>query len=71
MHAVLAQGHVSERPGLGAGLDDEYHRNVRRDNGKLVRDGSNTATLTLETGKTYTAEAAGDSGRISISIVPL
>ena len=32
----------------GAGY--EHRRNVRRNNGKLVHEGSNTVTLTLETG---------------------
>lgn len=48
----------------------EHRRNVRRDNGKLVHDGSNTATLNLVSGETYTVEAAGDSGDFTISIAP-
>ena len=48
----------------------EHRVNVRRDNGKLVHDGSNTVTLTLAAGTTYTVEAAGDSGDFTISISP-
>ena len=49
----------------------EHRRNVRRDNGKLVHDGSNTVTLTLEAGETYTVEAAGDGGgTFTLSVTP-
>ncbi len=48
----------------------EHRKNVRRGNGKLVHDGSNSATLTLVAGETYTVEAAGTSGDFTVSIAP-
>ena len=48
----------------------EQRKNVRRDNGKLVHDGSNSVTLTLAAGKIYTVEAAGGSGDFTLSIAP-
>ena len=48
----------------------EHRKNVRRGNGKLVHDGSNSATLTLAAGETYTVEAAGASGEFTLSIAP-
>ena len=52
----------------GAGY--EHRKNVRRNNGKMVLGGSNTVTMTLETGETYTAEAADAFGSFAISIAP-
>ena len=48
----------------------EHRKNVRRGNGKLVHDGSNSATLTLVAGETYTVEAAGTSGDFTLNIDP-
>ena len=50
----------------------EHRREVRRNNGKLVHDGSaNTATLNLLAGETYTVEAAGSaSGKFTVNIGP-
>ena len=52
----------------GGGYD--HRKNVRRGNGKLVHDGSNTATLALKAGETYTVEAAGSSGEFTVNIGP-
>ena len=52
------------------GPGHDHRKDVRRDNGKLIHDGSNTVTLTLEAGTTYTVEAAGDSGDFTVSIAP-
>ena len=52
------------------GPGHDHRKSVRRDNGKLLHDGSNTVTLTLEAGTTYTVEAAGDSGDFTVSIAP-
>lgn len=43
---------------------------IRRDNGKLVHDGNNTVTLNLESGTTYTVEAAGNPGDFTIIFAP-
>ena len=53
----------------------EHRREVRRANGKLLHDGnhanSNTVTLSLAAGHTYTVEAAGASGgTFTVSIAP-
>lgn len=48
----------------------EHRKSVRRDNGKLLHGGSNTVTLTLAAGTTYTAEAAGTSGDFTLNIDP-
>ena len=61
--------------GAAPGGTHEQRRQVRRDNGKLLHDGNetaaNTVTLTLEAGTTYTVEAAGaDSGTFAVSLAP-
>ena len=45
------------------GADGSYEpgKNVRRENGKLVHDGGNTATLSLAVGATYTLEQTSNS----------
>ncbi len=51
----------------------EDRRSIRRGNGKLVHDGSNSVTLTLAPGETYTVEAAstsGDGGSFTLSTEP-
>ncbi len=48
--------------GTPPGATYEHHVNVRRNNGKLVHDGSNSVTLTLAPGETYTVEAVSTSG---------
>ncbi len=48
----------------------EHRKNVRRDNGKLVHDGGNSVTLTLDAGETYMVEAAGTSGDFTLNIDP-
>ncbi len=46
--------------------------NVRRNNGKLAHDGSNSVALTLAPGETYTVEAVFTSGggSFTLSIEP-
>ena len=48
--------------GTPPGATYEHRVNVRRNNGKLAHDGSNSVTLTLAPGETYTVEAASTSG---------
>ena len=52
----------------------EHRLDVRRNNGKLLHDGSNSVTLTLSAGIEYTVEAAGESGSggtFDLSIAPV
>lgn len=48
----------------------EHRSELRRNNGKLAHDGSNTVALALEAGETCTAEAADASGSFDMSIAP-
>ena len=58
--------------GTPPGATYEHRVNVRRDNGKLVHDGSNRVTLTLAPGATYTVEAVSTAGggNFTLSITP-
>ena len=67
---VSKGGEPNNGRGSVPGPGYEHRKSVRRDNGKQVHDGSNTVTLTLEAGTTYTVEVAGDSGNFTISIAP-
>ena len=57
--------------GTPPGATYEHRVNVRRNNGKLAHDGSNSVTLTLAAGD-YTAEATSTSGdgTFTLSIAP-
>ena len=48
----------------------DHHRNVRRNNGKFVSNGSNPVTEILAAGKTTQGTAVGDSGSFTIRIGP-
>ncbi len=58
--------------GTPPGATYEHRVNVRRNNGKLVHDGSNRVTLTLAPGETYTVESVSTAGggNFTLSITP-
>ncbi len=59
--------------GTRPGATYEHRVSVRLNNGKLLHDGSNSVTLTLAAGETYTVEAvstSGDGGSFTLTIEP-